>query len=319
MTPSQKNRNKSARGEKRRPSGKKGPLTRKRPGRLLIPAGIALLLAVSLAATIYFVFLRPAIRPGTVERQPATGRIPQSVSPLPPRPVTPAPLPAAGTVPDKKPRVAIVIDDMGYRKVIGDRLLGLDLNLSFSFLPGGPNSASQAREAKKRGRDVLLHLPLEPHDPTWNLGPGGLYVSMPRESLQNTFARDLAVVPMAIGINNHMGSLFTENEPAMRALLTIVRANDLFFLDSITSSKSVGYDLARSMGVKTARRDIFLDNEHDDGKITKQLMKLLAVAEKHETAIGLAHPFPSTLAALKEHDALFRSRVRLVGISELVH
>jgi len=207
---------------------------------------------------------------------------------------------------------------MGYRKATGDDLLRLDLNLSFSFLPGGPNSASQAREAQKLGRDIMLHLPLEPHDPTWNLGPGGLYVSMSRESVQNTFARDLAIVPMAIGINNHMGSLFTENETAMRTLLTIVRANNLFFLDSLTSSNSLGYDLARSMGVKTARRDIFLDNEHDNEKITSQLMKLLAVAEKHDWAIGLAHPYPSTLAALKEHAALFRTRVRLVGISELM-
>jgi polysaccharide deacetylase 2 family uncharacterized protein YibQ len=141
---------------------------------------------------------------------------------------------------------------------------------------------------------------------------------MSKEKLQTTFARNLAVVPMAIGINNHMGSLFTENEAAMRALLEIVRANNLFFLDSITSSKSVGYDLARSMGVKTARRHIFLDNEHENKKVTGQLMKLLTTAEEQDWAIGLAHPFPSTLAALKEHAALFKTRVRLVGISELV-
>jgi polysaccharide deacetylase 2 family uncharacterized protein YibQ len=318
MTPSSKNGKKSAPDGKRRPAGKNSRPPRKGFGRLLIPAGLGLLLAVSLTATLYFVFLRPAIRPGTQERMPNTARIPRSVSPLQAGSATPPPALADRTVAHLKPRVAIVIDDMGYRKAIGDGLLHLDLNLSFSFLPDGPNSATQAREARNLGRDILLHLPLEPHDPTWNLGPGGLYISMSRQTLQNTFARDLAVVPMAIGINNHMGSLFTENETAMRALLTIVRANDLFFLDSITSAKSIGYDLARSMGVKTARRDIFLDNEHDNGKITNQLMKLLAMAEKHNWAIGLAHPFPSTLAALKEHAALFRTRVRLVGISELV-
>ena len=303
---------------KRRQPGKKSRPPNKGLARLLVPACLVLLLVASLTATLYFVFLRPANRPGPQERQTDTTRRPPSVSPLPSKTAKQAPPTADRTVGRNKPRVAIVIDDMGYRKTIGDRLLHLDLNLSFSFLPGGPNSANQAREAQRRGRDVLLHLPLEPHDPTWNLGPGGLYVSMSRQSLQDTFARDLAVVPMAIGINNHMGSLFTENEPAMRALLTVVRANDLFFLDSITSSKSLGYDLARSMGVKTARRDIFLDNEHDDGKIANQLNKLLAVAEKHDWAIGLAHPFPSTLAALQEHATLFRTRVLLVGISKLV-
>jgi hypothetical protein len=123
---------------------------------------------------------------------------------------------------------------------------------------------------------------------------------------------------MAIGINNHMGSLFTENETAMRTLLEVIRANNLFFMDSITSSKSVGYDLARSMGIKTARRHIFLDNEHENKKVTSQLMKLMAMAEEHDLAIGLAHPYPSTFAALKEHADLFGTRVRLVGISELV-
>lgn len=319
MTPPQRYRKKSAPGAKHRQAGKNTRPPNKGIGRLLIPAGLVLLLAASLTATLYFVFLRPAIRPGTQERQTDLVLTPHS-TPTPPPGHSPPPLPStAKVVAHTKPRVAIVIDDMGYRKITGDGLLHLDLNLSFSFLPGGPNSASQAKEALKLGRDVLLHLPLEPHDPSWNLGPGGLYVSMSRERLRNTFARDLAIVPMAIGINNHMGSLFTENETAMRALLTIIRANDLFFLDSITSPKSLGYDLARSMGVKTARRDIFLDNEHDDRKITNQLMKLLTMAEEHDWAIALAHPYPSTLTVLKEQETLFRTRVQLVGISELVH
>jgi hypothetical protein len=192
------------------------------------------------------------------------------------------------------------------------------MNLTFSFLPNGPNSANQAQAAWKLGRDVLLHLPLEPTDPTWDLGPGGLYVAMTKEKLQTTFTRNLAIVPMAIGINNHMGSLFTENETAMRTLLEVIRANDLFFLDSVTSSKSVGYNLARAMGIKTARRHIFLDNDHENKKLSGQLMKLMAMAEEHGWAIGLAHPYPSTLAALKEHADLLETRVRLVGISELV-
>jgi polysaccharide deacetylase 2 family uncharacterized protein YibQ len=318
MTPPQQYRKKSTPGMKQRQAGKNTRPPNKGIGRLLVPAGLVLLLTVSLTATIYFVFLRPAMRPGTQERQRDLVLIPHSAS-TPLGHALPPSRPADKVVDHKKPRVAIVIDDMGYRKTTGDGLLHLDLNLSFSFLPGGPNSASQAKEAHKLGRDVLLHLPLEPHDPSWNLGPGGLYVSMSRKALRNTFARGLATVPMAIGINNHMGSLFTENETAMRALLTIIRANDLFFLDSMTSPKSLGYDLARSMGVKTARRDIFLDNEHDNGKITNQLMKLVTMAEEHDWAIALAHPFPSTLAVLKEHESLFRTRVQLVGISKLVH
>ena len=318
MTSTQKSRKKSA-PTKSRQAKKKQRTPTKGIGRLLVPAGLILLLGASLVATLYLVFLRPAMRPGPADQQTTAPEWPKPAVTLPSTP-TPKPPPRTAEIPDvqKIPRVAIVIDDMGYRKAIGEGLLHLDLNLTFSFLPEGPNSASQAREAWKLGRDVLLHLPLEPNDPTWDLGPGGLYVSMSQDKLQSTFSRNLAVVPMAIGINNHMGSLFTENETAMRSLLEIIRANDLFFLDSITSHKSVGYDLARSMGIKTARRHIFLDNDHENEKVTGQLLKLMAMAEEHDWAIGLAHPYPSTLAALKEHADLFETRVRLVGISELI-
>ncbi len=318
MTTSQKNKKKPASARKTHHARKKPRTTKKGLGRLLILAGPVLLLAASLVATLYFVFLRPTMRPGPTDQQTATAVVPEPTATLPSRPQPYPPRPADKPDLQRMPRVAIVIDDMGYRKDTGERLLHLDLNLTFSFLPDGPNSASQAREAWKLGRDILLHLPLEPKDPTWDLGPGGLYVSMTKEKLQTTFAKNLAVVPMAIGINNHMGSLFTENETAMRTLLEVIRAKDLFFIDSITSSKSVGYDLARSMGVKTARRHIFLDNEHENKKVTSQLMKLVAMAEEHDWAIGIAHPYPSTLAVLKEHADLFETRVRLVDISELV-
>jgi len=318
MTTSQKNSKKPASAGKTRQATKKPRIPKKGIGSLLVPAGLVLLLTASLMATLYFVFLRPAMRPGPADQQTATAVPPKTAVTRPSKPAPYPPRPAEEPDLQRMPRVAIVIDDMGYRKAIGDGLLHLDLNLTFSFLPDGPNSASQAREAWKLGRDVLLHLPLEPNDPTWDLGSGGLYVSMTKEKLQTTFTKNLAVVPMAIGINNHMGSLFTENETAMRTLLEVIRANNLFFLDSKTSSKSMGYDLARSMGVKTARRHIFLDNEHENKKVTSQLMKLVAMAEEHDWAIGLAHPYPSTLAALKEHADLFETRVRLVGISELV-
>jgi polysaccharide deacetylase 2 family uncharacterized protein YibQ len=318
MTTSQRNKKKPASARKTHNARKRSRTPKKGLERLLILTGLVLLLAASMVATLYFVFLRPTMRPGPADQQTATEVRPKPSATLPSRPPTTPSRPADKPDMQRMPRVAIVIDDMGYRKDTGERLLHLDLNLTFSFLPDGPNSASQAREARKLGRDVLLHLPLEPNDPTWDLGPGGLYVSMTKKKLQTTFTKNLAVVPMAMGINNHMGSLFTENETAMRSLLEIIRSKDLFFIDSITSSKSVGYDLARSMGVKTARRHIFLDNVHENKKVTSQLMKLVAMAEKHNWAIGLAHPYPSTLAALREHADLFETRVRLVGISELV-
>jgi polysaccharide deacetylase 2 family uncharacterized protein YibQ len=241
-----------------------------------------------------------------------------SIRKTPPRRPDPESPPAPQLTEEARPRIAIIIDDMGYRKITGEALLNLDLNLSFSFLPNAPNAQQQAEKARNLGRDVLLHLPLEPSDPTWKIGPGGLYTSMSKEEMRRVFAKDLAVVPMAVGVNNHMGSYFTENETAMRKLLEIIRDDQLFFLDSLTSSHSLGYETALTMGIKTGRRHIFLDNDHENGKVVSQLLELVSIAEKNGWAIGLAHPFPSTLAALREQKNLLRTRVEVVGISKLI-
>lgn len=299
--------------------------------RWLLTAGLALLLLMSLLATAYFVFLRP-VAPPEVSR-PVTRQTP-SVTPQkkpPTEPRTPAgadsvglgaKAPVSSAAPSQteriKPKIAIVIDDMGYRQDTGNRLLNMKLELSFSFLPFAPHSKAEARQAQKLGHDVLLHLPLEPTDSDWNLGPGGLYVAMDKKKQQTVFARDLAFAPMAIGVNNHMGSRFTADRRAMKTLLGIIAEHKMFFLDSITTPDSLGYELARSMGVRAARRHIFLDNDQEPDKIVSQLESMVSMAEKYGWAVGLAHPYPATLTALQEYEPQLDRRVRLVRISELV-
>jgi hypothetical protein len=216
------------------------------------------------------------------------------------------------------PLIAIVIDDMGYRRETGNALLNLNMDLSFSFLPHAPHTKVLVRKAHELGRDVLLHLPLEPSDPAWDLGPGGLHLAMGREELQSLFAENLSLVPMAVGMNNHMGSSFTEHEDAMRIVLAVVREQGLFFLDSLTSAHSKGYALARSMGINTLQRQIFIDNEHEENKIISQLEELTGIAEKTGWAIGLAHPYPSTLAALQTHGDFLERKAKMVGVSKLM-
>lgn len=218
-----------------------------------------------------------------------------------------------------KPLLAIVIDDMGYRQNTGKALVALDLPLSFSFLPFTPFSLELQREAKARGRDILLHLPLEPMDPKWNPGPGTLTTSMDPETMRVTFGKDLQAVPDAIGINNHMGSRFTADPKAMRTLLALVRSRNLFFLDSVTIPKSVAYDLAREMGVKAERRTVFLDNDQNPDKIAAQLDLLVRLAGEHGQAVGIGHPYPATVEALRRYQARLRDRTEMVGIHRLVH
>ena len=218
----------------------------------------------------------------------------------------------------KKPFIAIVIDDMGYRDENGVQMLAVNLNLSFAFLPFAPHTADQAAIAHDLGRDILLHLPLEPTDRKWEPGPGTLFLSMNARQRNETFLKDLAAVPMAIGVNNHMGSRFTEDRAAMKNLLQHFRANNLFFLDSLTTPNSVGYSLAKEMGVEAIRRNIFLDNEQDKDKIVSQLEKLIRIAEKQGFAVGIAHPHKETIMALMEYKDKLNKRVNLVGIHSLL-
>lgn len=294
-----------------------------------------LFVAATLAAGFYFMVLYPGrqpesplpLRSGQSKHKP----LPREAEPLPAplyeEPALPHQPPPAATRPKKpkekplsnKPLVAIVIDDMGYRQNTGKALLALDLPLSFAFLPFTPFSAELQQEAQTKGRDILLHLPLEPVDPKWNPGPGALTTAMDAKTMASLFSADLLAVPKAMGISNHMGSRFTASPQAMRTLLALVRARNLFFLDSVTAPKSVAYDLALEMGVKAERRTVFLDNDQNPEKIAAQLDLLVRLAGEHGQAVGIGHPYPATVEALRRYQTQLRTRIEMVGVSRLVH
>ncbi len=242
--------------------------------------------------------------------------VPQSIPPLvaEPTPAKAAAPPPAG----RKPRIAILVDDMGYTKKIGEQLLALDLPLSFSFLPGTPHLRELSRAAEKKGRQVLLHQPMEPKDAKYDTGPGLVRRSMADQEIRAVLTANLALLPMAAGVNNHMGSAFGEDPQKMTALLEELGSRGLFFLDSLTSSGSVGYDTARRLGVKTARRTLFLDNTKSKDAVLRELRRLVAIAEKTGTAVGLCHPHAATLDALREYRNELQRRVELVPVGDLV-
>ena len=217
------------------------------------------------------------------------------------------------------PLIAIIIDDMGYADRLGRQLLSLELELSFSFLPFAPFTQELDEIAYKAGRTILLHLPLQPRDNNWNPGPGALSISENKDRLRELFERNLYSVPHATGVNNHMGSIYTENAELMKKLLAIIKDKALFFVDSFTTAKSVGMRQATMAGVKTARRHVFLDNIATEGDVCDQLGKLVEIAEREGGAIGIAHPNQATFMALSSCMDQFSSRVKLVSVTELLH
>jgi polysaccharide deacetylase 2 family uncharacterized protein YibQ len=200
-----------------------------------------------------------------------------------------------------RPRIAIVVDDLGSDTRVAEEILRLDAPLTLSIFPLQPSSRRIAHKAHAEGREIILHLPMEPRGyPLKDPGKGALFVFMEEKELLRQLRKDLDAVPFITGINNHMGSRFMEHGEKVRLVLSELKQRDLFFLDSRTTSKSQGYQIAQELALRTDTRDLFLDNESDVGYTTLQLEQLIRIARDHGTAIGICHPYPSTIAALKE-------------------
>jgi len=217
-------------------------------------------------------------------------------------------------------RVAILIDDMGSSLSRLQEILELDSPITISVLPYLRHSRDVSRIASESGRDVLLHLPMEPRNMAVNHpGKGALLTEMAGGAIRKIVEDDLLDVPEAIGVNNHMGSKFTEDEPGMRQVFAVLKEKGLFFVDSRTTSASLGSRLAGESGVENAERDVFLDNKRDVVYIDSQIDILVKIATKEGRAIAIGHPYPETLAALKRMMPGMRARgIEVVPVSELV-
>lgn len=222
---------------------------------------------------------------------------------------------------EKAGMVAIVIDDLGQDLKPAKELLALPGKVTFSVMPGLPQSKKVADLAMRNGREVLLHLPMEPRNGNGKRQATGILRSdMTPLEFMTTIAEDIASVPGAAGVNNHEGSSLTENREAMKFLMAELKARNLRFLDSLTSPKSIAYATAREFGVRTAKRDVFLDNENDNpAAIRKQLAELAHIVRKNGKAIGIGHPYPSTISELKKWLAEAQEEgIEVVPVSRLM-
>lgn len=216
------------------------------------------------------------------------------------------------------PKVALIIDDIGYQFEIGKQLLELPLEFTFSFLPFAPYTKQLEEIAYNKGKTVFLHLPLEPQSADFNPGPGALKLADSPELQREKFQQCLAEVPHAVGVNNHMGSLYTEDTIAMERIMVELSNRSLIFVDSYTTSASVGLARARAHGIKSARRNVFLDNKLSKDHICGQLGKLVKIAIESGVGIGIAHPHATTLEALKSCGPIYESEVQYVSILDVL-
>ena len=218
--------------------------------------------------------------------------------------------------------LAIVIDDLGNNMPGTEEVLNLPIKLTAAIMPFLPSTKSDAELAFKNGHDVIVHLPMEPKKgkKTW-LGPQAITTDLSDDEIRRRVVAAIQDVPHAVGMNHHMGSKATEDERVMRIVLDVCKENGLFYLDSMTTGKSVVSKLATEMGVPFLENDLFFDHVYTAEHIKKQAHLLDLKLTENEKIIAIGHvgvSGPMMVDVLKEYIPVFRDKAEIVGLSDLI-
>ena len=222
--------------------------------------------------------------------------------------------------PSGRQKIAIIVDDIGYDMVPLKKLLKIDAPITFSVLPHCIHSIDAAERLHRAGREILLHLPMEPYDfPDKDPGAGALFSWMNEEEIRRQIREDIEAVPYVSGVNNHMGSRFMENKEKLNIVFNQISEDGLFFVDSLTTRHSKGKELAEKIGLRFTSRDIFIDNNQDFTIILQNFMNPLKKRNRWRTLIIIGHPYPSTISALKEAVPKIKAEgIDIVPVSDLI-
>jgi len=225
----------------------------------------------------------------------------QASSPAIPAREMPAPvLPPKPALPQAH-GLSLILDDVGYSIVELKRILALSVPVAISVLPDSPYARKSAELAHQAGQIVMLHLPMQPIDPSLVMSSAFLIEGMSKTALHDTFLQDLDQVPYVEGVNNHMGSRLTQLEKPMRQVMKICQQKGLFFVDSRTTADSVAAQVAQRTGIQWATRQFFLDHVMTDDYMQQTWNRARACVKKGHRCIIIAHPRPASVAFLASH------------------
>jgi uncharacterized protein len=218
-------------------------------------------------------------------------------------------------------RLAVIIDDIGYDLPLVEELVRIKAPVAFAILPHTPHAREAARIIHAAGKEILLHLPMEPHSyPTDNPGEGALFTDMDEGEIRRRLEADLAAVPYVSGVNNHMGSRFMEDEARLAVVMQELSKRGLFFVDSLTTRDSRGRSAAARAGVRFAARTVFIDHTPGYAAALANLAHPAGRgrdAEKPRLLIG--HPRPDTVRALREAQPLWQKEgIRMIPLSAYI-
>ncbi|GAA3974421.1 divergent polysaccharide deacetylase family protein [Allohahella marinimesophila] len=219
------------------------------------------------------------------------------------------------------PAIAIIIDDMGHDNGNGREVIALDAPLTLAFLPHRAATGRHAAEAHRQGKEIMLHMPMQ-NIYSMALGEGALTEDMSDLQIKATLQNALDDIPFVSGVNNHMGSLLTQDRRAMSAVMTIIqqaRIPPLYFIDSRTTAQTVALNTALDHDIPAMKRDVFLDHVVEREEIRFQFKRLISLARKNGTAIAIGHPYRETIDVLREELALLgEAGVTIASVSGLM-
>ncbi|HEY9119553.1 MAG TPA: divergent polysaccharide deacetylase family protein [Marinobacter sp.] len=197
------------------------------------------------------------------------------------------------------PTIAIIIDDMGHNLTEGRRLIGLEQPITLAFLPYRRHTTELAEHAHRRQKEIMLHAPMA-NTRNIGLGAGGLNPGMDKNSMATTLRRALQSIPHVRGVNNHMGSLLTQQLQAMDWVMSELDHYPVYFVDSRTIASSIAGEVAAAYRIPTLTRDVFLDHEQTEEYLDKQFRLLVKRAKENGSAVGIGHPHKVTVDYLEK-------------------
>ena len=218
------------------------------------------------------------------------------------------------------PTISIIIDDLGYRQKEDLRALALPGPVAYAILPQAPLTEKMSLIAAQKGKDILLHQPMQAMEKNKYLSPGALTLNMTHEEFIQTLNINIHAVPNLIGVNNHMGSLLTRHPGHMQWLMETLKLNGQFYVDSLTSDDSVAAELAKENDIPYLTRDIFLDNKQSPDYIRGQFMELIKIAKQNGSALAIGHPHATTIEVLSQLlQNVNQYGVKLIGLKSLLN
>lgn len=216
-------------------------------------------------------------------------------------------------------KVAIIIDDMGLDVKRSKQVVDFDVPLTLAYLPYAESLLSQTKGAHAAGHELMIHMPMEPINPKLNIGTIGIKAAMSPDNVDNELSKAFAAFPGYVGVNNHMGSLVTQDKKLMAQVMKRLKNKGLYFIDSRTIKTSVAARMAKTYGLKTAVRDVFLDHVESDAFVDEAFEKVLQALKRKGTAIVIGHPKSVTIRGMQRWIPKLQAMgVEFVHASELV-